>query len=95
MAKDTLELIDNVGWTALRQLHVIGVSMGGMIAQELVRMSWAKAEKHVVLTSEIGYDGPRQDSVVVSSVDRSKVSSSSFQLATISEHHPSNQQHEP
>ncbi|KAL8724192.1 MAG: hypothetical protein Q9166_008089 [cf. Caloplaca sp. 2 TL-2023] len=35
MAKDTLELIDSIGWTSPRQLHVIGVSMGGMIAQEL------------------------------------------------------------
>ena len=37
MAKDTLELVDHVGWTKGRQLHVIGSSMGGMIAQELVR----------------------------------------------------------
>lgn len=36
MAKDTLELTDFLGWTSLRQLHIIGVSMGGMIAQELV-----------------------------------------------------------
>ncbi|KAL8920621.1 MAG: hypothetical protein Q9172_004420 [Xanthocarpia lactea] len=36
MAKDTLELIDFIGWTSLRQLHIVGVSMGGMIAQELV-----------------------------------------------------------
>ena len=36
MAKDTIELIDHVGWTSERQLHVIGTSMGGMIAQELV-----------------------------------------------------------
>lgn len=36
MAKDTLEVIDHVGWTKNRQLHVIGISMGGMIAQELV-----------------------------------------------------------
>ncbi|KAL8656973.1 MAG: hypothetical protein Q9226_002389 [Calogaya cf. arnoldii] len=35
MAKDTIELIDSIGWTSLRQLHVIGVSMGGMIAQEI------------------------------------------------------------
>ena len=37
MAKDTLELVDYVGWDKNRQLHVIGTSMGGMIAQELVR----------------------------------------------------------
>ena len=29
MAKDTLELCDHVEWTAARQLHVVGVSMGG------------------------------------------------------------------
>ncbi|KAL9605285.1 MAG: hypothetical protein Q9179_001533 [Wetmoreana sp. 5 TL-2023] len=36
MAKDTLEVINHLGWTSPRQLHVVGVSMGGMIAQELV-----------------------------------------------------------
>ncbi|KAI9743554.1 MAG: hypothetical protein M1818_002869 [Claussenomyces sp. TS43310] len=35
MARDTLEILNHVGWTEERQLHVIGLSMGGMISQEL------------------------------------------------------------
>jgi pimeloyl-ACP methyl ester carboxylesterase len=37
MAKDIIEVLDHIGWTGQRNLHVIGISMGGMIAQELVR----------------------------------------------------------
>lgn len=35
MAKDIIEVLDHVGWTAPRQVHVCGLSMGGMISQEL------------------------------------------------------------
>lgn len=37
MAKDVVELLDHVGWTQPRSVHVVGISMGGMISQELVR----------------------------------------------------------
>lgn len=33
MAEDVLILLDYVGWTEPRGLHVVGISMGGMIAQ--------------------------------------------------------------
>ena len=36
MAKDTFEVLNHLRWTSKRKLHVIGVSMGGMIAQEMV-----------------------------------------------------------
>lgn len=36
MAKDIVELVDQIGWSGKRELHVIGISMGGMIAQEIV-----------------------------------------------------------
>ncbi|KAI6043044.1 Alpha/Beta hydrolase protein [Pisolithus marmoratus] len=35
MANDTIILLDFLGWTMDRELHVIGMSLGGMIAQEL------------------------------------------------------------
>ncbi|KAK7521302.1 alpha/beta hydrolase-like protein [Phyllosticta citriasiana] len=38
MAKDVLEVVDFLKWTGKRELHVVGVSMGGMIAQELAYM---------------------------------------------------------
>jgi alpha-beta hydrolase superfamily lysophospholipase len=36
MAADLVEVLDHIGWTGKRELHVIGISMGGMIAQEIV-----------------------------------------------------------
>ncbi|KAG6874020.1 hypothetical protein C0995_007977 [Termitomyces sp. Mi166 len=35
MAEDVIALLDFLGWTEERDLHVVGISLGGMIAQEL------------------------------------------------------------
>lgn len=35
MAKDIVEVLDHIGWTSPRQVHICGLSMGGMISQEL------------------------------------------------------------
>ena len=37
MARDVLEVLGHVGWRGERECHVVGISMGGMIAMELVR----------------------------------------------------------
>jgi hypothetical protein len=33
MAEDVVILINSFGWTSARSLHVVGISLGGMIAQ--------------------------------------------------------------
>ncbi|KYK57590.1 hypothetical protein DCS_04601 [Drechmeria coniospora] len=35
MARDVLDVLDHVGWTDPRTINLIGISLGGMIAQEL------------------------------------------------------------
>lgn len=38
MAKDVVEVLEDVAWTSPRQLNLVGISMGGMIAQEFACM---------------------------------------------------------
>ncbi|MCJ1318992.1 hypothetical protein MMC15_004324 [Xylographa vitiligo] len=47
MAKDTMEVVNHLDWTTRRELHVIGISMGGMIAQE---MAYLEPERIASLT---------------------------------------------
>ena len=37
MAEDVIALVDYLGWTEKRSLHVVGISLGGMIAQGVSR----------------------------------------------------------
>ncbi|KAG8630103.1 hypothetical protein KVT40_001722 [Elsinoe batatas] len=39
MALDIYEVLHHIGWTTPRSLHLIGISMGGMIAQELALLA--------------------------------------------------------
>ena len=59
MARDLLELLDNVGWTGERSVHVVGISMGGMIAQEMVH-SPAFVRKIRMLTPKQAYREPKR-----------------------------------
>ena len=65
MAKDTFELLNHLGWTSERQVHVIGVSMGGMVAQEMVGLERAQGGISTEISSadgQQGYVGALQDS---------------------------------
>lgn len=48
LAYDVKDLLDHVGWE--KDIHVDGVSMGGMIAMELV-ITWPDRFSSLVLTS--------------------------------------------
>ena len=37
MARNTIDLLHDIGWRAEGQLHIVSVSMSLMVAQELVR----------------------------------------------------------
>jgi pimeloyl-ACP methyl ester carboxylesterase len=51
MARDLIEILDHVGWAEDRSLHVTGISMGGMIAQELaLRIPDRIASLHFIST---------------------------------------------
>lgn len=54
MAKDLIDLLEFVGWYPSQRLHVVGVSMGGMIAQELATMIPERIQSLVLTSTTAG-----------------------------------------
>ncbi|KAI0818892.1 alpha beta-hydrolase [Irpex lacteus] len=57
MADDTIALLNYVGWTEARDLHVVGVSLGGMIAQ--AELAYKIPERILSLTLAVTTAGGR------------------------------------
>lgn len=69
MAKDTLELLDHLGWIANRSVHIIGISMGGMTAQEMVHTrGWSVGSG---IDVQLGLPRPRKNRQSLTGVDGS------------------------
>jgi hypothetical protein len=45
MAEDVVALLDYIGWTADRDIHVVGISLGGMIAQGFFRLVLSRVKE--------------------------------------------------
>ncbi|KAK3817249.1 MAG: alpha beta-hydrolase [Benniella sp.] len=57
MAQDTLELLDALGWT--ENIHVAGVSMGGMIGLELVHADPKRFSSLILTSTNAGRSPPQ------------------------------------
>ncbi|OQR82198.1 serine protease family S33 [Thraustotheca clavata] len=52
MAQDTLQLMDHLGW---QKAHIIGISMGGMISQELAATATERVKSLALLVTTPGF----------------------------------------
>jgi pimeloyl-ACP methyl ester carboxylesterase len=56
MARDLLEVLDHVEWTEQRQVHAVGISMGGMILQELACLIPTRLSTLILLCTAAAID---------------------------------------
>jgi predicted alpha/beta-fold hydrolase len=56
MAEDVIVLLEWLGWTAKRDLHVVGISLGGMIAQgNYFTAQWGDSALHALLLQSLPF----------------------------------------
>jgi pimeloyl-ACP methyl ester carboxylesterase len=60
MAEDVIVLLDFLGWTEKRSLHLVGLSLGGMIAQGALRTSIPHNVDVITLRIELSYRIPER-----------------------------------
>jgi pimeloyl-ACP methyl ester carboxylesterase len=60
MAEDVVVLLDFVGWTERRSLHLVGISLGGMIAQGVLRTLLCPSSDGLRLRIELSYRIPER-----------------------------------
>ncbi len=60
MAEDVVVLLDYLGWTEERSLHLVGISLGGMIAQGALRTLIPSSSDINKLRIELAYRVPER-----------------------------------
>ena len=68
LAKDALAVLEDAGWTEERSVHLMGISMGGMISLELASMAWSRFKSATLLVTGARWRPPRNNLFVGISV---------------------------
>ncbi|KJZ77067.1 hypothetical protein HIM_03388 [Hirsutella minnesotensis 3608] len=54
MAAEVIQVLDHVGWTAQRDVHLIGISLGGMISQKVAQAIPERIKSLTLLSTSAG-----------------------------------------
>ncbi|KAL4402099.1 hypothetical protein ACI68E_001751 [Malassezia pachydermatis] len=57
MAQDVLDVMEHIGWTDNKSVHLIGVSMGGMVSLEIARAKPERLASLLLLSTTAGEGG--------------------------------------